>query len=161
MSSLKSAMLVTAVALLAACSDRAEVKRIGEVDGEGRPKASAVTGGTISGTIDVDEALKAKLQPSTDVLYIFARQGDGGPPVAVKRYVPGQYSFPLRYELSASDMMLRQPGSVFAGEMRVFARISRSGDAIGAPGDIEGYYPGNPVSPPAGSVDFKIATERL
>ncbi len=161
MSSLKSALFAAAIVLLAACSDRAEVKRIGEVDGEGRPKAAAVTGGTVSGTIDVDEALKTKLQPSTDVLYIFARQGDGGPPVAVKRYIPGQYSFPLRYELSASDMMLRQPGAVFAGEMRIFARISRSGDAIGAPGDIEGFYPGNPVSPPVSGIDFKIATERL
>ncbi len=150
---------IAGLAGLIACQDRAEVKNLGEVQSAGKVPSGA-TGGVIRGTIDVAPEFKASLK-STDVLYVFARAGDSGPPVAVKRYLPGEFSFPLSYDLSAADMMIRQPGLVFTGEMKVFARISRSGDAMGAPGDLEGYYPGGMVAPPASSVDFSIATERM
>lgn len=153
-----SSLCLVATVLIPGCQDRAEIRRTGTLETSGSGQSSA--GGPVTGIIDVAEALKPTLRP-TDTLYIFARAGDSGPPAAVRRLGPGEFQFPYSYQLSADDMMIRQPGTAFSGSMKVFARISRSGDALGAPGDLEGYYPGGMVEPPAKGIDFTIATERM
>jgi cytochrome c-type biogenesis protein CcmH len=45
-------------------------------------------------------------------------------------------SFPLAFEISGGDAMMA--GGSFEGPVDVVARLSRTGDAIPAPGDLEG-----------------------
>ncbi len=154
-----SMSILGATLALTGCQDRADVKNLGKIDAQGH-MASAATNGTITGTIEIADELKMKLLP-TDVLFVFARPGESGPPLAAKRYGPGQFQFPLEYQLSSADMMAPQPGMSFSGEMKVFARVSHRGDAIGSPGDFEGFYAGGLVTPPVKDVNIKIGTERM
>jgi cytochrome c-type biogenesis protein CcmH len=87
----------------------------------------------IRGTIDVKADLKDKVQP-TDTVYIIARKGPGGPPLAVKRVTPP--AFPLTYELTEKDVMM---GGPFDGEVELTVRVDKDGDAMSKnPGDLFG-----------------------
>ncbi|MBM3262478.1 MAG: hypothetical protein FJY97_03510 [candidate division Zixibacteria bacterium] len=102
------------------------------------PVPSVSGGGSIlSGTISIAPDLSAKLDGS-EVLFVMARRGMGGPPMAVKRIQ--QPKFPLTYTLSAADQMVQ--GQPFSGEVSVVARIDRDGSAgPPGPGDMEGLIP--------------------
>lgn len=66
-------------------------------------------------------------------LFVFVRDPDKpGPPLAVKRL---ESHFPQTVELTASDSMV--PGRAIAAgqKVQVVARIARSGNPVGAPGD--------------------------
>lgn len=93
---------------------------------------------TIRGSVDVAPALKSSLK-KTDVLFLFARSGAGGPPVAAIRASAGQ--FPLEFELDDSTAM--NPGNTLSQHKQVtlVARLSRSGNPIAQPGDLEGSTP--------------------
>ncbi len=97
-----------------------------------------VAGATIRGSVDVAPALKSSLK-ETDVLFLFARSGTGGPPVAAIRASAGQ--FPLEFELDDSTAM--NPGNTLSqhGQVTLVARLSRSGNPIAQPGDLEGIAP--------------------
>lgn len=106
----------------------------------------------ITGTVRLAPALAARLSPG-DVLFVLARQGEGGPPLAVKRFP--RPTFPLRYTLSAEDVMLA--GVPFAGEVRVVALIKKGGAAgPPGPGDLEGTRSSGPVKVGASGVDITI-----
>jgi hypothetical protein len=97
----------------------------GNVAGAG-PTTSA---GSITGTI----ALSPKLRSSpSDVLYVIARKGTST--LAARRI--DRPTFPLAFEISGSDAMMS--GIAFEGPLDVVARVSKSGDAIPAKGDLEG-----------------------
>jgi cytochrome c-type biogenesis protein CcmH len=70
--------------------------------------------------------------PATAVLYVIARRGDST--IAVRRI--DRPHFPFAFELSGADAM--RPGIRFDGPLDLIARVSRSGDAIPAKGDLEG-----------------------
>jgi cytochrome c-type biogenesis protein CcmH len=97
--------------------------------------APAAAGATIKGTVDLAPALKGKVS-AQDVVFLFARSADGGAPVAAIRANAG--SFPLEFELS--DAMAMNPDSRLSSfkEVTLTARIAKSGDVKGAPGDLEG-----------------------
>lgn len=105
---------------------------------EGQPAAVPMNGAGISGTIDITPALFARLRGS-ETLYVMARRGEGGPPVAVKRFKG--LRFPMAYTLSGADQAVQGPP--FAGEVTIVARIDLDGNA-GVPqgGDMEGIIPG-------------------
>ncbi len=88
----------------------------------------------ISGMIDIDPKLFMRLRGS-ETLYITARRGQNGPPVAVRRMK--QLQFPIPYTLTSDDQMVK--GQAFKGEVSVVARIDLDGNA-GLPqtGDMEG-----------------------
>ncbi len=91
---------------------------------------------TLSGSVQLDEALKGRVEP-TAVLYVVARPVDGAnpPPLAVKR-IPQPISFPYRFTLTDADVMI--PGTPFKGRVSVSARIAQSGSAVPAlAGDLE------------------------
>jgi cytochrome c-type biogenesis protein CcmH len=68
------------------------------------------------------------------VLFVVARRAGGREIVAVKR--EGNVKLPHAFELSGRDGMT---GEVpFSGSLDITARLSRSGDAIPAAGDLEG-----------------------
>lgn len=92
-------------------------------------------GPTIRGSVDVTPALKSGLADS-DVLFLFARSGAGGPPVAAIRASAGQ--LPLEFELDDSTAM--NPGNTLSkhSQVTLVARLSKSGNPIAQPGDLEG-----------------------
>lgn len=81
-------------------------------------------------------ALKSKLQAG-DALFVYARAPDGPPmPLAVVRLDPAT----LPTTVALTDAMAMTPASKLSSAQRVFvgARISRSGQAVAQPGDLEG-----------------------
>lgn len=98
-------------------------------------KSAAAAGATIQGSIDIAPALKSRLAAS-DVLFLFARAGQAGPPVAAIR--AGTGSFPLAFELN--DDMAMNPGNSLSKHKQVVlvARVSKSGNPMGQAGDLEG-----------------------
>ena len=97
--------------------------------------AAATAGATIQGSINITPALKSRLAAS-DVLFLFARAGQGGPPLAALR--AGTDVFPLAFELNES-MAMNPANSLSAHKQVVLvARVSKSGNPMGQPGDFEG-----------------------
>lgn len=93
-----------------------------------------------------------KLKPGA-VLYIFAKEGPQGPPLAVKR-VAQPFSFPYPFVLTNDDVMMKgmKPGKF----MKITARISQTGAAMPvAVGDIEGVTP-KPVKNGAKDVSVQL-----
>jgi len=97
--------------------------------------ASIAPGATIRGSVDIAPALKSRLA-KTDVLFLFARPGQSGPPVAAIRASAGQ--LPLEFELDDSTAM--NPGNALSQHKQVMlvARLSKSGNPMAQPGDLEG-----------------------
>ena len=111
-------------------------------------------GATIRGSIDIAPALKSRLV-KTDVLFLFARSGPGGPPIAAMRASAGQ--LPLEYELD--DSMAMVPGNALSQHKHVslVARLSRSGNPMAQPGDFEGQI----VDVAVGAKGVKLVIDRV
>jgi len=99
---------------------------------------SMAPGATIKGSIDIAPALKSRLAAS-DVLFLFARAGQGGPPVAALR--AGTDKLPMVFELN--DSMAMNPANKLSQHQQValVARVSKSGSPMGQAGDLEGTVP--------------------
>jgi cytochrome c-type biogenesis protein CcmH len=97
--------------------------------------APVAPGAAIRGSVDIAPALKSGLA-DTDVLFLFARSGPGGPPVAAIRASAGQ--LPLEFVLDDSTAM--NPGNTLSQHKQVMlvARLSKSGNPMAQPGDLEG-----------------------
>lgn len=97
--------------------------------------AAAKGSASISGHIDIAPALKSKITDK-DVLFLFAKPGQSGPPVAAIRGNVGK--FPVEFELN--DSMAMNPGNKLTAhkEVTLTARISRTGEAKAQSGDLEG-----------------------
>jgi hypothetical protein len=103
----------------------------------GEPAPGAKSASTIRGTI----ALSPKLQVGpADVMYVMAKKGTAT--LAVRRI--DKPSFPFAFELAGGDAMMG--GAAFEGPVDVVARVSKSGDAIPAKGDLEGVAKGVKVN---------------
>ncbi len=115
----------------------------------GAPGAPVRSAGSITGTI----TLSPKLQVSpTDVLYLMAKKDAAT--LAVRRI--DKPTFPYAFELSGGDAMMA--GGSFEGPVDVVARVSRTGDAIPARGDLEGTAKG--VAVPSKDVRLTIDSVR-
>lgn len=117
-------------------------------------QAPASAGAEIRGTITVAPELAGRVRDG-DVLFVIARKGPGAP-FAVQRIAAPR--FPLAYRLGPEHVMLA--GSSFEGEVRMSARLSRTGSA-GPPqaGDLEGER-AVPVRVGAANVDIVISRVR-
>lgn len=105
--------------------------------------------GSVVGTV----LLSAKLNAGPgDVLYLIAKKGPTT--LAVRRI--DKPAFPLEFELSGADAMVS--GVPFEGPVDLVARLSRTGDAIPAKGDLEGVAKG--VAVPAARVKVTIDSVR-
>ncbi|HET7369504.1 MAG TPA: c-type cytochrome biogenesis protein CcmI [Gammaproteobacteria bacterium] len=99
--------------------------------------AAAAASTSIGVRVELAPALKAAV-PANATLFVFVRPADepGGPPLAVKRLNVTQ--FPVQVRLSDADAMI--PGRHLKGykQLRVVARISKSGEPLEHAGDIVG-----------------------
>ena len=117
---------------------------------------AAVAGRGISGTVSLAAALKDKAAPG-DTVFIFARAaGGGGMPLAIlqKRVSDLPATFTL------DDSMAMSPAARLSGAERVVvtARVSKSGQAMPQPGDLEGTSA--PVAPGALGLAIEISNVR-
>lgn len=100
-------------------------------------------GKPISGLVKLGEGITQEDVKPTDVLFIMARESQGGGKfgrlVGVQRH--GKVEFPKRYEISSSDVMV--PGIPFKGPFVVMARLDRDGDPMTRkPEDLYGVFSG-------------------
>jgi cytochrome c-type biogenesis protein CcmH len=105
------------------------------------PSAShtAVGGAAVSGSVTLAPQLLGKVRP-TDTVFVFARPVDGSRmPLAVQRARVAD--LPLHFRLDDSLAISPQARLSGATEVRIEARISRSGDATPAAGDLLGVGP--------------------
>jgi len=108
------------------------------------PVAQAQRGGaaspsearSVSGTVTLSPTLASKVRPD-DSVFVFARPADGSRmPVAVVRARVSE--LPLQFTLDDSRAMAPTAKISALNEVIVNARVSRSGTAIPASGDLEG-----------------------
>jgi cytochrome c-type biogenesis protein CcmH len=117
--------------------------------------ASVATGGAITGTVTLDPALKGKAAPE-DAIFVFARPASGSRmPLALLR--AQVKDLPMSFTLD--DSLSLSPASRLsnAGEVVVGARISKSGQAMPQPGDLEGLTP--PTAVGSSGVKVLITSE--
>jgi hypothetical protein len=92
----------------------------------------------IRGAVSVAAELAGRTPPDA-VLFLIARRGGAGPPVAVKRIASPR--FPLEFSLGPEDRMIQT--LPFAGELQISARLDTDGNALSRqPGDLEGRADG-------------------
>ena len=101
---------------------------------------AAVAGPTVRGTVTLSAALRAQTKPE-DTVFIFARNAESGPgasrmPLAIVR--KQVKDLPATFTLDDSLAMGPGMGLSSAQKVVVGARISRSGQAMPQPGDLEG-----------------------
>ena len=131
---------------------RNEAQRLaGLGNGPADPAASAAS---VGGSVDVAPTLKAQLNAQSTI-YLIARAGEGGPPVAAARVALGAFPFQFRLD----DSMAMNPDNTLSKhkEVVVLARISASGNPVAQPGDMEGRLVGVAV----GSQDVKLVIDRV
>jgi cytochrome c-type biogenesis protein CcmH len=127
--------------------------------GEDKPKppgaATAGGGARLSGTITLAPALAARAAPE-DTVFVLARpaQGSRMPLAAVRVKVK---DLPLKF--SFDDSMAMNPSAKLSdfSEVVVAARVSKSGNVMPQPGDLEGVS--KPVHPGTGGMNIEIAKE--
>ena len=114
-------------------------ERLAELGQPQGPPATQAPEPAAAGAVEISIALDASLAarvPQNAMLFVIARRGEGGPPLAVQRRSVG--AWPVTVRLSDADAML--PGMKLAGSgpLRLIARISASGQPVAASGDLYG-----------------------
>jgi cytochrome c-type biogenesis protein CcmH len=125
----------------------------GPAPGPAPTQAAAAPGvSTLQGSVRLSPAM-AKLASPTDTVFIFARAAEGPRmPLAILRMQVKD--LPLKFTLDDSSAM--SPAMRLSQHPRVVvgARVSKSGQATPAPGDLVGQS--GPVDNTAGAVDIEI-----
>jgi cytochrome c-type biogenesis protein CcmH len=105
----------------------------------------------ISGTVRLAPELEGRV-PAGSVLFLMARAGEAGPPVAVVR-VP-EPRFPFEFRIGPDDRMIES--MPFEGPFALSVRVDADRNAMTrTPGDLQGQAPGR-VTPGATDVELVI-----
>lgn len=115
--------------------------------------AKAAAGGTkVSGTVDIDPALRARAA-DTDTVFIFARAASGprAPLAVLRKQVK---DLPLEFVLDDSMSMTPEAKLSSVPMVVVGARVSKTGSATPGAGDLEGIS--EPVAPGATNLKIRI-----
>jgi hypothetical protein len=116
----------------------------------GGPPAQA-SGEPVSGSVRVAPEFAGRVRADA-VLFVIARSGSAGPPLAVKRIENPH--FPVAFVIGPDDRMIK--AMPFVGPIRLTARLDRDGNATTrSPGDLQGAAP-EPVSPGTGDVEIVL-----
>ena len=109
----------------------------------------------ISGTVTLSSALSSKASP-TDTVFVLARaaQGPKMPLAILRKQVK---DLPLQFSLDDSMAMAPQMKLSNFDEVVVVVRVSKSGNAMPQPGDLQGLS--NPVKP--GTSGLKVNIDNL
>ncbi|MDI3515068.1 MAG: c-type cytochrome biogenesis protein CcmI [Gammaproteobacteria bacterium] len=118
-------------------------------DGEGAAPAAAPKPLTLSGRLEVDAALGAKVA-AEDAVFVFVRGEAGGPPLAALRFKGSE--LPLDFSFSGATMMMGD--APVPERVVVAARVAKGGDASARAGDLEGASA--PVAADASGVKLVI-----
>lgn len=95
----------------------------------------------ITGSIQIDPSL-FKYAQETDTIFLMVRPAEGGPPLAVEKFMGKNY--PYVFELTQKNIMMQQP---VEGPLNLTVRVDKDGDPMTkSPGDLIGDYEKNPVS---------------
>jgi len=116
--------------------------------------APAAAAASLRGTVRLSPKLRAQAAPG-DTLFVYARAASGpAMPLAILRRSARE----LPLEFALDDSMAMAPGMGLSSQPRVVvtARISRSGNALPQPGDLQGAS--EPVTSDAKGVDILIDT---
>jgi cytochrome c-type biogenesis protein CcmH len=120
-----------------------------------KPTAAAGAGTNVSGTVALSAELKTKAGPN-DAVYVFARPADGSKmPIAITR--AQVKDLPLKFTLDDSTSMSKDIKISGFQEVIVAARVSKSGSAMPASGDLEGIT--KPVK--VGSSGLAVTIDRV
>jgi cytochrome c-type biogenesis protein CcmH len=121
---------------------------------QGAPTAPPASSVTIRGSLEITPELKARLAQN-DVIFLFARPVQGGPPVAAVR--GPAIRLPMDFELS--DRLAMNPDNLLSQhkEVVLVARVSKSGGPMAQPGDLEGSVSGVKV----GAAGVTIVIDKL
>ncbi|HSV35862.1 MAG TPA: c-type cytochrome biogenesis protein CcmI [Ramlibacter sp.] len=120
----------------------------------GRGAAAAAGAGSVSGTVDLAPSLKDRAAPG-DTVMVIARPPGSRMPLAVLRVPASQ--LPLTFTLDDSLAMSPQARISTAAQVEVEARISRTGVAQAASGDLISQVQTVHV----GAVGVKLRVERI
>ncbi|MDX1250914.1 MAG: c-type cytochrome biogenesis protein CcmI [Gammaproteobacteria bacterium] len=100
------------------------------------PAAAGVAGATVGGVVNLAPALAGKIAPG-DTVFIFARAAQGPRmPLAIMR--AQAKDLPLQFSLDDSMAAMPTMKLSNASEVIVSARVSKSGNAMPQPGDLQG-----------------------
>ena len=114
-------------------------------NGSASAAAKSASKASVSGTVTLSAALRAKVSPE-DTVFIFARAAEGGRmPLAILR--KQVKDLPATFTLDDSMGMGQGPNQGLAQAQKVVvgARVSKSGQAMPQPGDLEGFSVAVPV----------------
>jgi len=116
-----------------------EAKKLAGIGGSEKPASNPTTAKThpgVRGTVALSEELKKQAKPD-DQVFVFARAAEGPPmPLAVMRAKVGD--LPLTFALNDSMAMAQGLNVSAFPRIVVTARVSKSGSAKPAPGDLQG-----------------------
>jgi cytochrome c-type biogenesis protein CcmH len=117
--------------------------------------AAAAGGGDVTGTVRLSAAMKAQAGPE-DTVFIFARPAEGSrmPLAIIRKQVK---DLPTEFKLDDSLAMSPAARISAAGRVIVGARVSKSGQAMPQPGDLEGLSA--PVAVGSHGVVVEIGTK--
>jgi cytochrome c-type biogenesis protein CcmH len=115
------------------------------------PAGAGADTGSVAGTIAVAPALKPRV--AGGVLFVIARSAADRRILAVRR--EDNVTFPFKFQISGRDAMIA--GTAFTGPLDLTARLSKSGDAVAAKGDVEGTARGVAV----GATDVKLTLDTV
>ncbi|WP_341887523.1 c-type cytochrome biogenesis protein CcmI [Variovorax sp. YR752] len=117
--------------------------------------AAAATNASVAGQVRLGTALKGRVAPE-DTVFVFARAVDGprAPLAILRKQVK---DLPITFTLD--DSMAMSPATRLSGAKQVIvgARISKSGNAMPQPGDLQGFS--QPVAVGATGLAIEIAEE--
>ncbi|MFZ4650622.1 MAG: c-type cytochrome biogenesis protein CcmI [Rubrivivax sp.] len=114
------------------------------------PAGGAAAAASVSGSVSLAASLKERARPD-DTVFVFVRAAQGSRmPLAIVRHQVRE--LPLRFTLDERHAMAAGAGLVAGQTVVVGARVSRSGQALAQPGDLEGLS--GPV--PVGTRDLRI-----
>ena len=117
----------------------AEARRLGGMSPRVvAPAPAPAMNAMVSGTVQLDPALRAQVA-DTNVVFIFARAAGGGrsPPLAAMRKLVKD--LPFTFTLDNSMAMIPNMNLSSAASVVIGARISKSGNVMPSPGDLQGF----------------------
>ncbi|HEX9138961.1 MAG TPA: hypothetical protein VF848_04180 [Steroidobacteraceae bacterium] len=118
--------------------------------------APAASGAVIRGEVALDRSLSSKVTAGATLFIIAKSVGAPGPPVAVYRGTVG--SWPVKFTLDDSLAMMPGRNLSSAGQVTVEARISSTGQALPASGDLHSQ---STVVNPADHPVLKLLIDRV
>ena len=119
------------------------------------PAATSASGGSVSGRVEIDSKLAAKMAPG-DKLLIYARNAEGSRmPLAIMQGAAAD----LPKTFTLTDAMAMTPAQTIsmAKSVVIEARISKGGTAMAQSGDLQGTS--KPLSP--GATNVRIVIDQI